>query len=244
MIISSETKSILKNFATINPNMVFKGGNVIKTMSEARNILGSAVVIEDFPEFGIYDLNEFLSVLGMFGNPELTFSKDMKYVVIKEGSRSVKYFFSDIGILTHPTKDVVMPDTDVEFNITSEELTTIRKASSVLGLNDVVITKDGDSVGIKIEDVNDVTSNSFYIDLKENHNLKVSDTLKSFKFIFNVNNIKMCNSDFEVHITTKWIARFRDLQSEIEFFIAIDKNSEFKVKDDGDENESDDDIPF
>ena len=66
MELKDETLSVLKNYASINPNIVIQQGNTIKTMTEARNVLSSATLAEDFPqEFGIYDLNEFLGVIGL-----------------------------------------------------------------------------------------------------------------------------------------------------------------------------------
>ena len=63
MNLSNDTLNVLKNFATINPNLVFKPGQKLKTISESKTILASAEIVEDFPtEFGVYDLNEFLSV--------------------------------------------------------------------------------------------------------------------------------------------------------------------------------------
>ena len=50
MKISNETVAMLKNFSTINPNIVVKAGNVIKTISEAKNILATANVAESFPQ--------------------------------------------------------------------------------------------------------------------------------------------------------------------------------------------------
>ena len=64
MKLSNETVSVLKNFSTINQNLVIKGGNKIATMSAMKNIVAKAEVLEDFPqEFAIYDLNEFLSAI-------------------------------------------------------------------------------------------------------------------------------------------------------------------------------------
>ena len=114
MKLSTETLSVLKNFSAINSNIVINAGNRLKTMAEAKNVMASATVAEEFPDsFGIYDLGEFLSVYGMFDDPDLSFDDDMKYVVISEGRRSVKYFFSDTGILTTPTKDIKMPSVQV-----------------------------------------------------------------------------------------------------------------------------------
>ena len=66
MQLNENAMQVLKNFATINPNIVIEEGNIVRTLSEGKNIFGKAVVDLDFPvKFGIYDLNEFLNVLGL-----------------------------------------------------------------------------------------------------------------------------------------------------------------------------------
>ena len=74
MKLTSNTISILKNFSTINQNLMVKTGNILSTMSAMKNIVAQAEVTETFPqEFAIYDLNEFLSALSLFEEPELNF---------------------------------------------------------------------------------------------------------------------------------------------------------------------------
>ena len=74
MELNEDTLQILKNFASINSNIVFDEGNTIKTISEAKNILSEATISESFPQkFGVYDLNEFLGVLGLVDKPSLKF---------------------------------------------------------------------------------------------------------------------------------------------------------------------------
>ena len=48
MKISSETKAILKNFATINSGIKVDSGNQLKTISNMKNILAVANVPETF----------------------------------------------------------------------------------------------------------------------------------------------------------------------------------------------------
>jgi hypothetical protein len=74
MELSDRTLSVLKNFANINSNIVFREGNELKTISVAKNILAKVTLDDDIPStFGIYDLNEFLSVLGLVEKPALKF---------------------------------------------------------------------------------------------------------------------------------------------------------------------------
>ena len=67
MKLSSNTTMVLKNFATINQNLVIKEGSELLTMSSMKNIVAKATVEENFPkEIAIYDLNEFLGALSLF----------------------------------------------------------------------------------------------------------------------------------------------------------------------------------
>ena len=58
MNLSENTVSVLKNYSTINQNLLIKPGKVLTTMSAMKNIVSRAEVEEDFPrEMAIYDLN-------------------------------------------------------------------------------------------------------------------------------------------------------------------------------------------
>jgi hypothetical protein len=224
MNLTPETLLLLKNFSSINSNVVIRPGNVIKTMSEAKNIMAQGQVAESFPsEFGIYDLNEFLSVVGMFESPVLKFDPDMKFVSIVDGKRSVKYFFSDTSILTSPSKDITMPPTELKFKLSADELNTLRKAGSALGVTDVVITpsKDG-GVTAQVTDIKDSTSNAFSIELDV-----VIQPNDSFNFVFNLNNFKVLAGDYEVEVSSKLISHFKNTSTEVEYYIALEKSSSF-----------------
>ena len=74
MKLSEHTVEVLKNFATINQNLVIKEGSTLTTMSAMKNIVAKADVEESFDkEVAIYDLNEFLASISLFTNPILEF---------------------------------------------------------------------------------------------------------------------------------------------------------------------------
>lgn len=219
MNLSVETLNVLKNFSTINSNIVIRPGNVLKTMSEAKNIMAQATVSESFPnELGIYDLNEFLSVVGMFESPSLVFDNDMKYVTIVEGRRSVKYFFSDTSILTSPSKDISMPPCEVKFKLSADDLSALRKAASALGVSDVVINDSKATV----TDIKDATSNSFSVDLDG-----LTDSNQPYQLVFNINNFKLLQGDYDVSISSKLISHFKNTSNDVEYYIALEKSSTY-----------------
>ena len=224
MKLSNETLSTLKNFATINSNIVLNPGQTVKTMSESKTIMASAQISEDMPaQIGVYDLNEFLGVVNMFNDPELVFDPSFKSVRVSEGKRAVKYFFSEPSILTSPSKDVVMPACPVSFTISSEDMSNLRKAASALGVTDVVVKcEDGHTPQLVVTDTKDSTSNSYEIDLDD-----CSCDGVTCKFIFNISNFKFVADDYEVSISDKLISNFKAKNTPIEYWVALEKNSTF-----------------
>jgi len=223
MELSSRTVEILRNFSTINPNIVVNGGNVLKTMSIAKNIVSRAEIEETFPNtFGIYDLSEFLSVLSLVDRPSITFGESFCTVSDGSGLSSVKYFYSDPEMLSSPKKDIVMPQGEVQFLLTNETLSKIKRASSALGYDNISIRPNGNSVEIAVVDANDSTSNSYSV-LVEGTFPEGAD----FNFIMGVSNMKLLGEDYEVSISTKLISNFKSITSETQYFIALEKSSTY-----------------
>ena len=73
---SKNTLSILKNFSSLNSNLLIKPGDVIKTITPSKNGMAIAKVDEKFDvEFGIWDLNKFLGVISLFSTPTFDFGQ-------------------------------------------------------------------------------------------------------------------------------------------------------------------------
>lgn len=170
MQLSNDTKDVLKNFSTINQNLLVKSGNVINTMSAMKNIVAKATIPDSFSqEFAIYDLNEFLSAMSLFKSPTLDFGDQSVRLNEEGGGSSLKYFFSDPSVVTTPKTEITMPSVDVEFTFTQDTFNAIQKASAVLGVPDVVLkgTAGGD-VELTVTDRKNETSNDFSIKVSDN----------------------------------------------------------------------------
>jgi len=223
MELSDTTLNVLKNYSTINPNIVITEGNTVKTISVARNVLSKAELPEEFPaSFGIYDLSEFLNVLSLVDSPRLKFEKDYVTVGDSTGRSSVKYFFSDPEMLTSPGKDINMPEADVKFSLDTDTLGKVKRAAAALGHDEISISPTTGAVRLSVIDSKDATSNAFSIDVEGTYPEGVD-----FNFIMNVSNLKVVNEDFEVGISSKLISQFTSKQSAIEYFIALEKSSTY-----------------
>ncbi len=223
MELSDKTLTVLKNYASINPNIVFSEGQNLKTISVARNVMSQTSIEEIMPNnFGIYDLNEFLSVLALVDKPNLSFAEHYVNVGDSTGRSKIKYYYTDRDMLTTPTKDIIMPEADVTFTLDIDTLSKVKRAASVLGHSEISITPASGAVRLSVIDSKDATSNAFSIDVEGTY-----DSETPFNFIMNVNNLKVVNEDFTVRMSKKLISQFKSQQSEIEYFIALEKTSKY-----------------
>jgi hypothetical protein len=220
MKLSNETVSVLKNFSTINQNLVIKGGNKIATMSAMKNIVAKAEVIEDFPqEFAIYDLNEFLSAISLFSKPELEFENDFVMITEEGTSTSLKYWYSDPSVVTTPTKDITMPECEVKFNLSSDTLSTVTKAAAVIGAPDMAL----ESGSLKVTDKKNDTANNYALDLD------VDSQSDNYKFWFKVENLKLIQGSYDVQVSSKNISHFKNSTGNVEYFIALEPESAYNA---------------
>ena len=223
MQVSNETIEVLKNFAGINPNIVISPGQKLKTISEAKNIMAEADITEDFPlEFGIYDLNEFLSVLSLVDNPQLDF--DESFVKVTNGGLNVKYFYSEKDILTTPQKDINMPECEVQFVLDNDTLNKLRSAATALGHTEVSVTPGDGVLTLSVVDNENATSNAYSIDVPY-----TSKPDTPFTFVINIGNLKIIPGDYEVSISSKLISEFKNKEVNVRYWIALEKTSTFGV---------------
>ena len=217
MKLSNDTREVLKNFSTINQNLLVKNGNLIGTMSAMKNIVSKATIPDTFDnEFAIYDLNEFLSALSLFKDPTLSF--DEKSVKLSEegGGSKLTYMFSDPSIVTVAKTDITMPSVDVDFTFTQDTFNQIQKASAVLGVPDVVLKgSTGGNIELLVTDRKNDTSNDFSIVVGEN-------SPSDFTFYFKVENLKLLSGDYKVEVSSNGISHFTNVNKPVEYFIALE----------------------
>ena len=217
MKLSKDTLALFKNFAGINSNLLLKAGNQLATISAQKNVMSDATVAETFPDFGIYDLNEFLGAMSLFEDPELEFAD--KYVTISEGGNSIKYFAADASVLTAPQKAITFPDSDIDFTMTAAMLNMIHKTASVLRAADVSVVGDGANMTIQVGDKKNATGNSY--------SATVGATDKTFRVNLKVENLKMLPGDYQVSVSSKKISRFQSASSDLVYYVAVEADSTF-----------------
>lgn len=223
MKLSNDTLNVLKNFASINQGIMFKKGKTLKTVSGGKNVLAEATISEEIPtDFGVYDLNNFLSVLSLHKEePVLEFESNNVLISGLKGRSKIKYrFCAPHMIVVPPEKQINMPDAEISFDISAEDFDWVLRAANVLSSPNIVVESDGDKIYVSTIDILD--------DSKHNDSLEVSNgNGDKYRMIFKTENFKMLSGGYSVSISSKGISHFKHKTVNIQYWIATETGSTF-----------------
>lgn len=218
MRLSAETITILKNFSSINQSIIFKPGNVIKTISPQKTVMASATVADDFPvEAGIYNLGRFLATMGLHQNPELEFGA--RSVTVSEGDAVSFVSYTDPSmIISPPEKEVKLPGVDVSVDVSADNFKKVLNASNVLGLPEIAFVGEDGICYLKAIDSANPSADS--------HKIRVGETDDTFALIIKTENLNILPGDYTVELSSKGISKFSG--KNVVYFIAIESKSTYK----------------
>lgn len=218
MKLDQRTVHILKNFSVINPSLVFKEGDTLTTVSPQKTIMATAKIAEKIPkQFAIYDLSRLLGVLSLFEQPDIDI-KDSN-MTISSGQQKVNYTFADPRmIVTSDAKSVNMPDPEIEFTLTTDNLQRVLKALGVMQLPEIAVTGEDGQMYLEALDSKNPSSDNYRIHLK--------DTEHEFRMIIKAENIKVMGGNYNVKISSRGIAEFKG--DDVTYWIATESTSSFK----------------
>lgn len=214
MKISQETINILKNFATINSNLLFRAGSTLSTISAPKSIFAKAEVSETFPkEVAIYDLNSLLQLLTFSEDQEIEFGE--KSMTITNDIGRFEYFYCEPSlIIAAPTKNIEV-DEVFSFNLSNKDVQTIAKTAGVLAAPTIAIVAKNGKVAMKIGDRKNDSANSF--------NKVIGDTDKEFECFISSENFKLLSDSYEVTLSKKNFCQFKS--QKISYLIAMEPGS-------------------
>jgi hypothetical protein len=224
MKLSTDTLSVLKNFASINQGIMFKKGKTLRTVSAQKNVMAEATISDEFPtDFGVYDLNNFLSVLSLHkDDPNLDFQDNNVIISGLQGRSKIKYrFCAPNSIVVAPDKAIEMPEPEISLTLSQEDFDWILKASAVLSSPFIAIESDGQKVFVTTFDPQN--------DAAHTESLEIADGKgKNYKMLFKVENLKMISGSYDVKISSKGISNFKHKSLNLQYWIATETGSKFE----------------
>mgnify|MGYP000114606050 CR=1 FL=1 len=226
MKLSTNTMSILKNFATINEGIYVKPGNVIETISKQKNILARAELADTFEsEFGIHDLNNFLGNITLSRDAQPEIEIEEKNIIIKGlgGRSSTKYRnAAKETILVPPDKTISMDNAEIKFSLDAQDLEWIFKVASALGSPNIAFVCDGESCTIETFDAKDDASHV------NSTSLNVNGTGTKYRMVFATENLRFVPGAYEVTIASKGIGHFKNTTVPVEYWVTTETGSKYE----------------
>ena len=205
---------VLKNFSTINKSILFKPGKVLSTVAPTKTVLAKAKIDQELTdEFAIYEVPQLLGVLSLFNDPDVEVGTNA--LTIKQGKETVRYKFASLETIVYPTKDLTMPSTDVEFDLTQENLSKLLKAASVLSLPEMLIKGEDGVLTMGASDSSDQTKDAFTVEL--------GATDKTFKVFVKIENLKMIPGNYHVVISASQAIKVIQFTNEVfSYWVAVE----------------------
>jgi hypothetical protein len=220
MKIDQDTLVVLRNFAAINPMILIREGRILKTLSASKSIFGVAEVATNFPTtFAISKLDRFLSSMSLMSDPDLEFG-DKTVKISDAESWSLTYVYGDPRVKPMPPEadGLNLPPAVVKFSLNEDVLPSIAKAHAVMGLSDLAIIGDGNTVTITALDIKNSFGDTF--------SLVVGETQKKFRAIFRYDNLKMLPDAYDVTIC-EGISHFTSKSRKLQYYIALEEKSQY-----------------
>ena len=154
----------------------------------------------------------------MFNDPQLEFTTS-DFVNIKGGRQSAKYYFSDpeITLKSAPERNVNFPGSDLQFNLSSDDLLALQKASAIYSLPDLTFFSEegSDTIKLILRDKENDTSNTYDLTL-------AGSTTGTFSLDLKIENIRVLPSDYVVKVSQHLISEWTSQDADLKYYIALE----------------------
>jgi hypothetical protein len=217
--LSKRAISVIENFSKINPSILFRAGDVLRTVSIHTDVFGVAKLDINIPDqFGIGDVSRFLNVIRLYEDPLLNIVDGKTLVIKGKGTKKFKYTLAPEKTIATLRDDWKGPDLEriAQFNLTGQDLIALRKNISVAGLTEVAFNSDGTRLFVEGKKAANPTTDIYSSEIEVNRST-FSHTPFNIVFVDRkINN--MIDSDYKVTVMPT-IVRFEST-ADFEYYIA------------------------
>jgi hypothetical protein len=124
-------------------------------------------------------------------------------------------------IVTPPEKEIKLGEVDCSFTMSDLDYAEISKAWSILSSPNLSVKSDGETVELVVSDAKDDSQHTNSIVVGTGNG-------KSYNIVFKTDNIKMVQGSYDVQISFKGFAHFKNTKEDIQYWVAFEaKESTF-----------------
>lgn len=149
--LNDTTVEILKNFASINQQVVFKEGRAQRACNDTRNFIADVELPEALPHgCALYELNRLLGIIDVCKTdklPSIAFGASSLVVEHAHGSVTIPYAHADV-VAAPPAVQFHMTKPVASFDLPHELWVRIKKTAAVLQTTSlhIIVSKDKELV--------------------------------------------------------------------------------------------------
>ena len=227
MKITTQFIDILKTYSKVNDALLIEPGNKLRAWSDT---IYAETTLPDDQEFsvtfGVFNLSRFNSVISIFNDPQLSFSKatdnlgNPQSIIMKDDFSEIVYDGCSLDVTDIKMPSAanaakifeVMDDNCVEFTMSESQLERLNQGVAALGMEHIIFEGDGEKISVKSASIRAVSNTGCVVEIDQ-------ETDREFKCVLAVKNVIIPTGDYRVKIS-KFGALFENDTSK--FLITMD----------------------
>ena len=140
-----------------------------------------------------------------------------------QGRSKIKYRYCEPTMIkTPPEKNIVLPTPEIILGLSEEDFTWVNRVASVLSSPHIAIESDGTDVCISTLDLQNDAAHSDSLQVGKGNG-------DVYRIIFKTENMsKVITGAYDVQISSKGLAHFKNKNRKIEYWLATENGSKFE----------------
>jgi hypothetical protein len=118
-------------------------------------------------------------------------------------------------IVVPPNKELNLPSVDCSFTLTENDYKSIMDAAKILSSPHIAVRSEGDTVEVVTFDADDNSAHTNSTEVGQGNG-------KNYSIVFKTENIKMIPGTYEVEISFKGLAHFKNTKDDIQYWVAFE----------------------
>ena len=204
------TLDVLKTFCEINRSIRIEPGNVVRVFNVTKTVAAEAALPNTFEiPCAFYNMPEFLTIVTQLAKTQNVAFEKTRAVIKGEGS-NIFYHYCDPRVVVYSEKKIQLPSVDYSGEIGFEKLMTLKKASALMKMNDLIFR--GSTVAL----VSSNRKDEYVIDMDDVE----TESPEEYRMDINLLSLHPCES-YKVEISNKGMAKFTSNDGNLIYYIAL-----------------------
>ena len=123
------------------------------------------------------------------------------------------YYYSSPTVIVAPPANASFPDADLEFELDNESINSLKKASSIMKLDELNFTSDGEQITCTLLDTTNTTSNKY--------EMVVENDVEAFDATMRMMNLNLIPSNYDVNVNHGTYIQFTN--GDLSYWIGLEE---------------------